>query len=96
MPETAMGFLGGLVSSGYFLPVLAATQTMAGFLLLTGFAAPLALVILAPIALQIFLFHAFLTPGLPNLILPLLMGILHITAASAYWRMYRPLVSKGT
>jgi putative oxidoreductase len=49
MPETAMGFLGGLVSSGYFLPVLAATQTMAGFLLLTGFAAPLALVILAPI-----------------------------------------------
>jgi hypothetical protein len=33
MPETAMGFLGGLVSSGYFLPVLAATQTMAGFLL---------------------------------------------------------------
>jgi len=29
--------------------VLAATQTLAGFLLLTGFAAPLALVILAPI-----------------------------------------------
>ena len=91
-----MGFLGGLVSSGYFLPVLAATQTMAGFLLLTGFAAPLALVILAPITLQIFLFHLFLTPGLSNLILPLLMGILHIAAASAYWRMYRPLFSKGT
>jgi hypothetical protein len=41
--------------------VLAATQTVAGFLLLTGFAAPLALVILAPITLQIFLFHMFLT-----------------------------------
>ena len=90
-----MGFWGGLVSSGYFLPVLATTQTMAGFLLLTGFAAPLALVILAPITLQIFLFRVFLTPGLPNLILPLLMGILHITAASAYWRIYRPLFSKG-
>jgi len=78
MPEAAMGFLGGLVSSGYFVPVLAVTQTIAGFLLLTGFAAPLALVILAPITLQIFLFHMFLTPGLPNLILPLFMGILHI------------------
>ena len=96
MPETAMGFLGGLVSSGYFLPVLAATQTITGFLLLTGFAVPLALIILAPITLQIFLFHMFLTPGLSNLILPLLMGILHITAASAYWRLYRPLFSKGT
>ena len=96
MPETAMGFLGGLISSGYFLPVLAATQTMAGFLLLTGFAAPLALVILAPITLQIFLFHVFLTPGLPNVIFPLLMGILHIAAVSAYWRVYRPLFSKGT
>jgi putative oxidoreductase len=96
MPETAMGFLEGLVKSGYFLPVLAATQTLAGFLLLTGFAAPLALVILAPITLQIFLFHLFLTPGLPNLIVPLLLGILHLTAASAYWRIYRPLFSKGT
>jgi hypothetical protein len=95
MPETAMGLWGGFVSSGYFLPVLATTQTMAGFLLLTGFAAPLALVILAPITLQIFLFRVFLTPGLPNLILPLLIGILHITAASAYWRIYRPLFSKG-
>jgi len=96
MPETAMGFLGGLVSSGYFVPVLAATQTIAGFLLLTGFAAPLALVILAPITLQIFLFHMFLTPGWPNLLLPLLMGMLHIAAASAYWWLYRPLFSKGT
>ena len=96
MPESAMGFLEGLVKSGYFLPVLAATQTLAGFLLLTGFAAPLALVILAPITLQIFLFHLFLTPGLPNLIVPLLLGILHLTAASAYWRIYRPLFSKGT
>src|SRR5207244_1789167 len=93
MPETAMGFLGGLVSSGYFLPVLTATETMAGFLLVTGFAAPLALVILGPITLQIFLFHAFLTPGWHNLVLPLCMGVLHITAARAYWRIYRPLFS---
>jgi putative oxidoreductase len=95
MPEKAMSFLGGLVNSGYFLPVLAATETLGGFLLLTGFAVPLALVLLAPITFQIFLFHTFLTPGLPNLVLPLVMGVLHILAASAYWRLYRPLFSKG-
>jgi uncharacterized membrane protein YphA (DoxX/SURF4 family) len=94
-PVTAMGYLGALASSGYFIPVLSATQTISGLLLLSGFAAPVALVILAPITLQIFLFHAFLTPGLQNLVIPLLLLALHITAASAYWRIYRPLFSKG-
>ena len=95
LPEAAMAFFAGLASSGYFIPVLAATQVISGLLLLIGFVAPLALVILAPVTLQIVLFHIFLTPGLQNLILPLFMVILHITAASVYWQIYRPLFSKG-
>ena len=95
LPESAVTFVGGLAGSGYFLPVLGATQTICGLLLLSGFAAPLALVILAPITLQIILFHAFLTPGLQNLVLPLIMVVLHVTAASAYRRIYRPLFSRG-
>ena len=95
MPEAAMAYFGGLVKSGYFIPVLGATETLGGFLLLTGFAAPLALVVLAPVTLQIILFHAFLTPGLPNLVLPIIMVALHITAAGGYRRIYRPLFSKG-
>jgi putative oxidoreductase len=95
MSDKAMGFIGGLASSGYFLPVLAATEIIGGLLLLTGVAAPLALLILAPVTLHIFLFHAFLTPGWHNLVLPLCMGVLHLTAASVYWRMYRPLFSRG-
>lgn len=46
-PETAMGYLGALASSGYFIPVVSATQTISGLLLLSGFAAPVALVILS-------------------------------------------------
>jgi putative oxidoreductase len=95
LPEPAMALAGALAGSGYFLPVLGATQTICGLLLLSGFAAPLALVILAPITLQIILFHAFLTPGLQNLVLPLIMVVLHVTAAGAYWRIYRPLFSRG-
>lgn len=94
LPESAMAFMGGLASTGYFFPVLKATEVIAGVLLLSGFAAPLALVILAPISIQIFLFHAILTPGLANLVLPLAIVALHVTAATAYWGIYRPLFNK--
>jgi putative oxidoreductase len=63
MPEQAGAMLGALVASGYFFPVLKATEVVMGALLLGGVFAPLALVILAPVTLHIFLFHFFLTPG---------------------------------
>lgn len=93
MPDSAMGFLSGLASSGYFFPVLKATEVIAGLLLLTGVAAPVALVVLAPITIQIVLFHGILTPGLQNLALPLLILAAHLGAASGYWSLYRPLFS---
>lgn len=94
MPQAAQTFMGGMMSASYFLPVLKGTEVIAGLLLLTGFAAPLALVILAPITLQILLFHGFLTPGIQNLIMPLVMTALHILAAQAYWNLYLPLFRK--
>jgi uncharacterized membrane protein YphA (DoxX/SURF4 family) len=94
MPEAAMGFIKGMMSASYFFPVLKGTEVICGLLLLIGFYAPLALIILAPITLQIFLFHSILTPGLQNVILPLVMGVLHIIAAKKYWHVYRPLFNK--
>ncbi|WII70845.1 DoxX family membrane protein [Bdellovibrio sp. 22V] len=93
-PEAAMTFMGGMMAAPYFFPVLKGTETLCGLLLLSGFAAPLALVILAPITLQIFLFHSFMTPGLENSIMPVAMIALHILAATAYWALYRPLFSR--
>ncbi len=95
MSEIATAFVGGLMKSGYFMPVLGGTQVVGGLLLLVGFASPLAFVILAPVTLQIFLFHFFLTPGLQNLGLPVLMVFLHVIGAMAYWPTYRSLFSKG-
>lgn len=95
MSEAATAFVGGLMKSGYFMPVLGGTQVVGGLLLLVGFASPLAFVILAPVTLQIFLFHFFLTPGLQNLGLPVLMVFLHVIGAMAYWPTYRSLFSKG-
>ena len=94
MPEAAMGFMKGIMGSGYFFPVLKITEVTCGFLLLTGIAAPLALVVIAPVTLQIFLFHLFLTPGLSNLPLPLVMALAQIAAMSGYWKLYQPLFLK--
>ncbi len=94
MPEAAVALSGALFATGYFFPVLKATEVICGALLLSGIAAPLALVILAPITLQIILFHAYLTPGLQNLIMPMLMLALHVLAASAFWQIYSPLFSR--
>lgn len=93
-PPALLSFVNALLATGYFLPVLKGIETIVGILLLFGFAPALALIILAPITIQIFFVHAFLTPGLQNLVLPVIIIALHITAATAYWRIYRPLFSR--
>lgn len=95
MPEGVMAFFKGVMVAPYFIPLLKTTELICGALLLSGFASPLALVILAPITIQIFFFHAFLTPGLENIVLPVVMITLHALAASAYWHLYRPLFARN-
>lgn len=94
MPTNLQTFMTGIMATGYFMPLLKATETACGLLLLTGFAPALALVILAPISINIFMVHTFLTPGLENLIMPVAIIALHITAATGYWRIYRPLFNR--
>tara|TARA_B110001454_G_C12723280_1_gene436251 strand:- start:3560 stop:3943 length:384 start_codon:yes stop_codon:yes gene_type:complete len=85
-------FMTGLMSTGYFFPFLKITETVCGALVLAGFFAPLALIILAPITIQIFLFHAVMTPGISNLIMPIAMIVLHLLAARSYRNVYQPLL----
>lgn len=81
--EAAAGFLGGLFGAGYFFPFLKITEILVGLMLLANVMVPLALVVLAPITLNIFLMHLFLDPsGLPIAIvltgLNIALGILYI------------------
>lgn len=76
MPANLMTFMSGLMATTYFMPFLKITETICGLLLLTGFFVPLALVILAPIVINIFFVHAFLEPsGVP---LAVILGLLMI------------------
>ncbi len=87
-----MMMMQAFISSGYFLAVVKGTEVFGGLMLLTGRFAPLGLIVLAPITVQIFLFHAFTTPGVSNLIMPLVMIALHLGAAHRYRDLYMPLL----
>jgi len=79
-------FFAGLAASKYFFFLLKGTETVCGLLLVSGFFVPLALVVLAPIALNIFLVHSFLAPsGVP---LALAVG-----AALVYLAFFSPSYS---
>ncbi|MCY3593357.1 MAG: DoxX family protein [Acidobacteria bacterium] len=81
-PETDMGedadaFILTLKDTGYLWPLVKATVVTSGLLLITGIFVPLALVLLAPVALNILLFHLFLSPstgGLAVAVLVLALG----------------------
>lgn len=62
--EGAAGaFLGGLAGAGYFFPLLKGTEVVAGALLLAKRAVPFALVLIAPVTVNILAFHVFLEPA---------------------------------
>lgn len=79
LPEGLMTFTTGLMAAKYFMPLLKLTETVCGLMLLTNMFVPLALVVLAPIVLNIFCTHAFLAPeGLP---LAVIIGLLTVYLA---------------
>lgn len=63
LPPKALPFITGLASAGYFFPLLKGIEVIAAVLLLSNRAVPLALVMLAPIVVNIAAFHFVLAPG---------------------------------
>ncbi len=65
-PPAALAFAGALFASGYVFPLIKTIEVVAGALLIARVAVPFALVLLAPIIVNIVAFHALLAPaGLP-------------------------------
>lgn len=79
MSEKMMTYMNGMAATTYFMPLLKITETVCGLLLLAGMFVPLALVVLAPIVLNIFFVLAFMDPA--NIPLPIIIGLLEIYLA---------------
>lgn len=82
-------FVGALVASGYLMALVKGVETVAGFLLLTGRQVPLALTLLAPVIVNILLFHLYLAPA--GLALPIVITLLEIALAWAWREAFLPL-----
>ncbi len=91
LPENLKAFTAGMMATGYLFPLVKGTEALCGALLLSGFFVPLALVVLAPIVLNIFLTHAFMAPsGLP-LAIALVVIEIYLVFFSPYGAKIRPL-----
>jgi uncharacterized membrane protein YphA (DoxX/SURF4 family) len=63
MSEAGGAFMGALMGTGYFMMVVKAVEVTAGLMILTGRFLPLGLILLAPVSVNILLFHIFLDPA---------------------------------
>jgi uncharacterized membrane protein YphA (DoxX/SURF4 family) len=91
MPEKAMAFAGAMMKTGYFFPLVMGTQLVVGLLLLSNRFVPLALVLIAPVVVNIIAFHVFLAPaglGLAGVVLAL-----ELYLAWTYRRAYRSVLA---
>jgi len=92
MPQAAIAFFGGLAAAGYMLPLLFGTQIVGGVLLFIGMV-PLALLILAPVIVNILGFHLFVSPS--GLGFALVVAALELFLAWAHRDAFRPLVASS-
>ncbi len=63
LPPAAAEFMAALANTNYMLSMVGAMEILCGTLLLSAATAPLAILLLAPISINIFAFHLFLAPG---------------------------------
>ena len=83
----AIDYMTGLTKTGYFWPILRSLEILIGVALISGKFVPLALAILAPINIQILVFHLALEPQ--NIPMAVIMSILHGFLIYRYWNYYR-------
>ncbi len=90
MPQGSVAFASALVGTGYMFQLVKGTEVLVGALLLTNRFVPLALALLAPVMVNIVLFHAFLAPS--GLGLALVLLALELTLAWKHRSAYRPML----
>ena len=89
LTDSAQAMMGALMDTGYFMPFLKMVEILSGILLLVNVLAPLAVVILTPVIIQITLFHLFLAPS--GLLIPIILIVLWAILVKGFWFYYEKL-----
>ena len=93
-PQAAGEFAYALIKTGYMFPLIKGTEVLVGLLLVTNVFVPLALVLIAPVLVNIIAFHAFLMPD--GLGIALIFVAVELYLAWRYRHSYRALFVIGT
>lgn len=91
LPEPVAHFMKAMIETRYMFPLIAGTQLVAGVLLLTNLFVPLALVLLAPVVVNIIAFHLFLDPA--GIVPGVIVLALELYLVWSYRDSYRSLFS---
>ncbi|SHI97847.1 DoxX family membrane protein [Aquimarina spongiae] len=86
-PEAGVFF--GALASSYVLKTVGLIEVIVGFLLLINKAVPFALILLAPISVNIILFHVTLDPA--NIGPAIFVFLVNTFLISKFWDKYKPL-----
>jgi len=92
MTADQMTFMTGITASVYLMPLIKGTELISGILLLIGRTAPLGALLIFPVTLNVFLYHAFLGPK--ELPMVAVMLIFNMFLFFAYKQKYLPIISK--
>jgi uncharacterized membrane protein YphA (DoxX/SURF4 family) len=91
MPEGAIAFAAAMMKTGYLFKLVVATQLLVGVLLLMNLFVPLALVLIAPVIVNIIAFHAFLAPS--GIVMGAIALLLEIYLAWTYRKAFLPMLA---
>ncbi len=89
MPKLAGDFMMAIMATGYLFKLIGATEIIVGLLLLFNKWVPLALVVFAPVALNMIFFHLFLAPA--GIGPAAVVTIITIILMYNNWSKYKPL-----
>lgn len=89
LPKAAGEFMGALNKTGYMFYLIGAVEVLTGFLLIFNKWISFALILLAPVAVNMVLFHLFLAPA--GIAPAALVFILNTHLIYRNWDKYKPL-----
>lgn len=84
-------FMEGMMATGYMMQLIKITELVCGLAFVSGFYVPLATIVIAPVIVNIFMFHLFVdTSGLP---VALFLVAANSFVAYANWEKYEPILA---
>jgi uncharacterized membrane protein YphA (DoxX/SURF4 family) len=93
MPEAAASFFHALTNTRYMMPLISGTQLVSGLMILTGILTPLGLTLLAPVVVNIVLYHHYVDPS--GLGIAYVVLALELFLAYAYGPAFRGILTPG-